>query len=142
MAIDASAVLTAITDGQSAALAVAMAVAVAWWALRSVKLLRDDGQEYADEDDGDEEYIGTFGSADDVLCSECDGPMALESWEETGGICIHCGAPGGDWFMAPMECEVCGVELPALLDDEWGDHHRIGDHGETLCPACAGDERV
>ena len=141
MAIDTSAVLAVISEGQAATVAVALAVAVAWWSLRASKLLRDDGQEYADDEDFGDDLGYTFESVD-VACSECDEPMAFASWEETGGICIHCGAPGGDWFMAPMECEVCGVELPALVDDEAGDHHRIGDRGETLCPACAGDERV
>jgi len=86
MALDVTAVLSQISEGQAAAIVVALAFAVAMWALKAVKLLRDDGSA---ESDG---YV----LGDDlggVACPECGVESPWDELEEDHHYqCGNCGA--------------------------------------------------
>lgn len=89
MAIDTTAIMDSLTQGQLAAVAVAVAFAGAWWAVKAAKLLRDDGE--SDGDGGDDEVCAACGTFADPEELEGNGWICQSCYDEGLRLCRRCG---------------------------------------------------
>jgi hypothetical protein len=104
MAVDTATITTAITEGSTAAVLIAVAWGAAWWAVKCVKLIRDDVQEYYGEE------------TDTAPCAGCDRETPDGELEEHGWMCAECYEEGlrlcrrcGDSVCEDPEYPICNA---------------------------------